>query len=256
MQTLISRATAAALLLAPVFVGCAALQEGAPQDTPPDGPTRSFDYIDDRVPDEQEVDETALIDATGDLDEPEVDELVVEETEPEEVEPRAPIRQLSLQAGIRDFTDETIFGRVDSEAAFGIEYAHEVRDGLGFEVGGIGSLSTENGLSGNPDITGAAAEIYGGARYWLRGERRWTPYVGAGLAAIMAGVDDDAGGQVSDDQDFSLGFYAHGGIQYNVNEFLFLGADVRGLFGTDLDLTTVSGDADYLQFMLVLGFRL
>ncbi len=248
MQIPIFRA-ATLLFLAPVFTGCATLQEDSQDTEPLDGPTTSFDYIDDRAA--QDVEPLEI----------DPDELFIEDIDPEELDgeeptPVAPIRQISLQAGVRDFSDDAIFGRVDSEAAFGLEYAHEIANGLGFEVGGIGSLSTENGFATNPDVTGAAAELFGGARYWFKGERRWTPYVGAGLAAIIAGVDDDQGGQVADDQDFSLGFYAHGGVQYNLNDLLFLGLDVRTLFGTDLDLTTVSGDADYLQFMLVLGFRL
>lgn len=242
MQILTLRA-AAFLFIAPTFTGCAALQEDVPEIDPAEGPTSTFDYIDDRAPVELADDELVV-------------ELAEDQLAGDDLEPVRLIRQLSLQAGVRDFSDDAIFGRVDSEMAIGIEYAHEIKNGLGFEVGGLGSLSAEDGLASNPDITAAAAEIYGGARYWFKGERRWTPYIGGGVAAILAGVDNDAGGQVADDQDFSLGFYLHGGIQYNVADFLFLGADLRTLLGTDLDLETVAGDADYVQLLLTVGFRL
>lgn len=242
MQILTLRA-AAFLLIAPVFTGCAALQEDMTETDPVEGPVTSFDYIDDRAPSEPADEEFVIEDFEDEFEE-------------EDLEPLRLIRQLSLQIGVRDFSDDAIFGRVDSEMALGIEYAHEIKNGLGFEVGGLGSLSTENGIESNPDVTGAAAEIYGGARYWFKGNRRWTPYIGGGVAAILAGVDNDQGGQVADDQDFSLGLYAHGGVQYDVNDFLFLGVDLRTLFATDLELETVSGDADYVQLLLMVGFRL
>ena len=241
--------TAAVFVLAPFFTGCFTVQEGATEPELLEQDSTSFDYIDDRVSQDNE-----LIDSINEglaLDSSDDTFRVGEESAP-----LPSLHQITLLAGVRDFTDDDIFGRVDSEFAFGLEYAQEISDGLGFEVGGLGSLSTDNGIAGNPDVTGAAAEIYGGARYWFKGDRRWTPYVGAGLSAIMAGVDNDEGGQVADDQDFTLGVYAHGGVQYDMTDALFLSADVRTLLGTDLDLETISGDADYWQFLLGLGFRL
>lgn len=237
---------ATVLALAPLFTGCTSIQRGVAGLESYAQETTSFDYIDDRVPQGDE------------LSEPDEDDLAFEPARigDETGGPSPPIHQITLFVGVRDFMDDDIFGRVDTEFAFGLEYAREVSDGLGFEVGGLGSISTDNGIAGNPDVTGAAAEIYGGARYWFKGDRRWTPYVGGGLAAIMAGVDNDEGGQVADDQDFSLGLYAHGGLQYELTDTLYLDADVRALFGTDLELETISGDADYVQFLLGIGFQL
>ncbi len=253
MQILGSHTLVATSLLT-LLTGCANLQEEVPIPQEEEAPPAKIDYIDDRVatPDEEivlPVEEPDEVVEISSFDAP--DQLEGEAS----AEAVRPIRQISLLAGGREFTDDEIWDRVDAELSLGIEYAHEVSNGLGFEVGALGSIGTENTTTGNPDVTGAAAELYGGARYFLRRDR-WTPYVGAGLSAIFAGVDDDEGGQVADDQDFSLGLYLHGGVQYNLNDTIFIGADLRTLLATELELETIDGDADYVQLAFVLGFRL
>lgn len=253
---------AAALLT--LSTGCATFQtdDGV---TPPMG----TDYIDDRI--DENLDQMLDDEFDARIDES-IDDQVIEEFDEqfdedfdEDFDGRVrqrryrsgrPISQITLLAAARDFTDDPVFGRVDNELALGIEYAQEIQDGLGFEVGAQGSLGLDGGLSGDSDVTGASAELYGGGRYFVKLDSKWRPYVGVGLSAIIAGVDDDEGGQVADDQDFTFGVYAHGGVQYDINESLFLGVDVRGLFATDLNLDTINGDADYFQIGLGLGFRL
>lgn len=285
MQILGSQTLVVSSLLT-LLTGCAGIQTSAQAELPKadevEAPQVVTDYIDDRVtvpavvPVQEQIEEVREeLSELQDLDtlripedemevvvpEPErinleditAEEMLLEEVQPEEA-PRM-IRQLSMLAGFRNFSDNGVWDRVDAEASIGLEYAHEIKDGLGFEVGAVGSIGTEDGGVGTVDVTGAAAEFYGGARYFLR-HKRWTPYVGGGIAAILAGVDNDQGGQVADDQDFSLGFYLHGGVQYNLNDVMFLGLDLRYLTGTDLDLDAVSGDADYTQLGFVLGFRL
>ncbi|MEM8713863.1 MAG: outer membrane beta-barrel protein, partial [Planctomycetota bacterium] len=215
----------------------------------------SFDYIDDRLSDEPELDAPAYDDEYD----PEFDDQYDEYGDEYDEYGRRyddRIRQLSLFAGYRNFSDDGLWDRVDAETTLGLEYAQEIKNGIGFEVGGLGSLGTDDGVTGEVDVTGAAAELYGGGRYWFRTDSRWTPYVGAGLSAILAGVDNDIGGQVADDQDFSIGFYLHGGVQYDLNDYMILGLDLRTLQGTDLELETTTGDADYVQLGLILGFRL
>lgn len=165
------------------------------------------------------------------------------------------VRQISFMAGHREFKDGDLWDRVDAETSLGLEYAHEIKNGFGFELGALGSLGIQDGATSNVDVTGAAAELYGGGRYMLKG-KRWTPYVGGGVAGILAGVDNDQGGQVADDQDFSLGLYVHGGVQYKLTESIYLGVDLRTLFATSLELETITGDTDYVQLGFLFGFRL
>ena len=69
-------------------------------------------------------------------------------------------------------------------------------------------------------------------------------------------MDNDVGGGVTDDQDFTFGLYLHGGVQYDLSETIAVGADFRSVIATDLDLETINGDADYNQIMLTLSFSL
>lgn len=265
MQFLSPR-TLAVILTAPAFIACASFQQEQPVDEVELDPDTT-EYIDadedflepdaDFVePDEDLIEpdeEIAFVDDDEDLafDDGDRDFTYIDDRTDE------PWRHFAIYGGARDFSDDAIFGRVDDEIVFGLEYAQEIDNDLGFEVGALGSLSTEGGVGGDVDVTGAAVEIYGGARYIVPIEdSRWRPYVGAGLAGIFAGVDNDAGGQVADDQDFSFGLYAHGGVLYDWTDTISLGLDLRGLFATDLDLETVSGDADYIQLALVVAFRL
>ena len=249
------------LALLSLSTGCASVQSNVPIQEELEVSKPRIDYIDDRINEvmdekfDERVDDSLENTLDSDL------EVIVDEEFDDRPEPRRrrsvrPIRQISFLAAYRDFTDGDLWDRVDAETALGIDYAHEVSNGLGFELGTIGSLGTRSGEAGNVDVTGASAELYGGARYFFRNDSRWLPYVGGGLSGILAGVDNDQGGEVADDQDFTIGLYLRGGVQYQVNNTLFLAADLRTLLGTDLELETVSGDADYFQLGLSFGFRL
>ena len=101
-------------------------------------------------------------------------------------------------------------------------------------------------------------EVYGGVRKtWDTSKGQWHPYVAGGLSVINADAEVAVPGFGSaSDDDTSLGGYLHGGAYYDVSENFFVGVDARALLGTDIELAGASGDADYLQFAVVLGFRL
>lgn len=221
-----------------------------------DSSTLRIDYIDDRTDERIEEMDEAFDNRLDEIEERRFDEIEEERSSERYRSSESPIRQLSFLAGFREFSDGDLWDRVDAETTLGFEYAQEVDNGLGFEVGAMGSIGTNSGDTGNLDITGAAAELYGGARYFFEGNESWRPYVGGGLSAILAGVDNDVGGQVADDQDLTFGLYLHGGVQYNLNDAIFLALDLRTLLGTDLELETTNGDADYVQLGLVFGFQL
>ncbi len=233
------------------------LQEevGALQDDV-DSSTLRIDYIDDRVSDSIEEGIDDMDESLDTRFDNRLDELEEQRIDDRYEPATRPIRQISFIAAFRDFTDGDLWDRVDAETTLGLEYAHEIENGLGFEVGAMGSLGTNSGDTGNLDVTGASAELYGGARYFFKRDDSWRPYVGGGLSAMIAGVDNDLGGEVADDQDFTLGLYLHGGVQYDLNNAMFLALDLRTLLGTDLELETISGDADYVQLGLAFGFRL
>jgi hypothetical protein len=120
---------------------------------------------------------------------------------------------------------------------------------LGWEAGvgfGIDSASF-----GSVDVTSTTAEIYGGARKtFMDPAGQWHPYVAGGLSYIngeldVAGFSESAG---------SLGGYLHGGVLLDITEDMYLGLDLRTLFGTDLTIAGFSGDADYTQLAVMVGW--
>lgn len=234
---LLRTVTAAGLL--PVFVGCAALQEGAPLEQP--------------LPAEESVD--VLLPAEESLDALLPEEEPVEATI-EFIEDRDETREddghesrLGFMLGFRSWND-ALFDEVDSGVTAGIDYARTNASGLGWEVGALGNIGTNNG-----NVTGAAAEIYGGVRKSFDLDR-WRPYVGAGATLMYAGADDPNGNQVSDNLDLTPGLYLRGGVNYDIDESMYIGIDVRAVGATSVDFETADGDADYIQGMFVIGLRL
>jgi len=84
---------------------------------------------------------------------------------------------------------------------------------------------------------------------------RTRPYLGGGLAWVVAGSDISSE-FLSDAHDDAqaLGVYAHGGMFWRVGATFNLGFDVRLMGTTNFDLFGESGNAAYAQAGLVFGF--
>lgn len=212
LHSVLARSVGACALV-PLFAACASLQDSAPQDV---------------VLDPMPVEEA-------------VPAPVSSEAEPEE--------RLGFMLGYRSWSDD-LFDEADSGVAVGVDYARTNADGLGWEVGGLGSLGSSGG-----DITSAGAELYGGVRKSFDLDR-WRPYVGAGATLLYAGADDEADNQVSDNLDLTPGLYLRGGVLYDIDAKTYVGFDVRAVGATSVDFETADGDADYIQGMVVIGLRL
>jgi hypothetical protein len=158
---------------------------------------------------------------------------------------------LHILAGVRGL-DEDDWGPVDRQGALAVEYARQgVNSAVGFELGL--QLSGDTDESGGTDLQAGEAEVYGGIRAnFLRAETV-QPYVGAGLTALTATVEIDNGSNVDDD-DGSLGLYVHGGITVCPSGVFHVGADLRAVFATDLELFGASTDGDYLQLAIFAGW--
>lgn len=164
--------------------------------------------------------------------------------------PRAePEHQISLYLGQRSL-DEDLWAPTEDQAAFAIEFSQGgTPEGVGWEVGFAGS--TDEGSVGiGVDFTGTTGEIYGGLRKSF-GSGNVRPYVGGGLSLIKAEFE---GLGVSDD-DTSAAGYLHGGVEFLLGPSFLIGLDLRTLFGSDIDLFGVSGDADYVQGAVTFGWR-
>jgi opacity protein-like surface antigen len=156
--------------------------------------------------------------------------------------------RIALYLGQRSF-DEDDYAPVEDQFTFGLEFAQEYRDSpVGWEIGLMGSADESS--VGGFDVEGSTGEIYGGVRKSF-GSERIRPYVGAGVSFINS--DFEVVGVGSDD-DSSVGAYAHGGVAFEITPSFLLGLDLRGLFGTDIEIAGFQTDADYLQFAIFAGF--
>lgn len=158
---------------------------------------------------------------------------------------------LTLAIGQRSL-DEGDYEPVEDQIALGVGVHQEPPGSLvGWELGFQGSYD-EDDVAGFGDIESSTWELYGGLRKTLVDGEEVRPYLGAGLSLV--GVRFEALG--IDDDDSSLAAYAHGGVEIEVSPGFALGLDLRGLFGSEIDLFGVDTDADYGQLALFLAVRL
>ena len=116
----------------------------------------------------------------------------------------------------------------------------------GWEIG-ISTSSDEQDAPGFGDFKATVSEIYGGVRKTWGAANGLHPYLGGGLSFIEA--EAELSGFGSED-DTTIGVYARGGAYWTLAEHFNLGADLKAVVGTDLDF----GDADYVQFGVILGW--
>lgn len=110
------------------------------------------------------------------------------------------------------------------------------------------------GFSGTGKFTASVGEIsFGVMKIWLPSDNVH-PYIGGGAALVSAHAELEISGVSVDDDDGSLGAYAQGGVFWRLGRKFNIGVDGRLVAGTDIDLFGVSGDADYAQLGIVLGW--
>lgn len=145
--------------------------------------------------------------------------------------------------------DEGDWAPVEDQATFGVEFAREPAGStIGWEIGLLGSAD-ETTVAGF-DVEATTGELYGGVRKTF-GSGVARPYVGGGLSFINAEVDVSGLGSFDDS---SPAAYAHAGISFDVTPSFFLGLDLRLLLGSDMTIGGISGDADYTQLAVHLGW--
>lgn len=170
-----------------------------------------------------------------------------------------PRGRFSLLLGGRSI-DEDAFAPTDSPGVFGVEFS-QVPDlgGLGFEFGLGFGFDDENDarLPNNTtaDLELRQAEIYAGVRAEF-GAGPVRPYIGGGGTFLSTTTTIEQGFLQTEEDDSVLGAYLHGGIQADINNFMFLGLDYRHVFADDYDIGGSSFDADYDQLSVVVGFNL
>lgn len=158
---------------------------------------------------------------------------------------------LALSIG-QNSLDEGDYEPVEDQLALGVGLSQEPPGSIvGWELGLIGSYD-EDDVPGFGDIESSTWEFYGGVRKTLVPGEQVRPYVGGGVSLV--GVRYEALG-IHDD-DASLAGYAHAGVEVAVSPGFALGLDLRGLFGSDIDLFGVDTDADSTQLAFFLAVQL
>lgn len=166
----------------------------------------------------------------------------------ESTEARARMSKVSAYFGLRQFDDD--FEPLEDQGTIGVGYSMEPpKWPVGWEAGFFVTAADDE--VGGFDVESVTSEFYGGVRKSF-GEGVARPYVGAGLSLLFAAFD--AEGPVDEDDDIGIGAYAHGGVDFQISPLFSLGFDVRGLFGTELEIYGSDLDANYWQYALVAGF--
>jgi hypothetical protein len=157
---------------------------------------------------------------------------------------------LDVYVGKRSL-DEDDWAPIDEPALIGIQFALP-RDGLGWEIGFAISYDEEDvGF----DFDATILEVYGGLHAELGGPgAALVPFFGVGLSVAYVDSSGTSGSTTVSDDDSTVGFYAHGGIAVPINPNLRIGADVRILTGTDVELFGVGANVDYEQLAFFIGF--
>jgi hypothetical protein len=158
------------------------------------------------------------------------------------------MNKVSVYLAAREFDDD--FEPLEDQGTFGVGYRQEPpKWPVGWEAGFFVSAAEED--VGGFDVDAVTAEFYGGVLKSF-GEGVVRPYVGAGLSLLFVAVDGD--GPFEEDDDATVGAYAHGGVDFQISPLFSLGFDVRGLFGPEVEIYGEDRDANYWQYALVAGF--
>lgn len=168
------------------------------------------------------------------------------------VEGSTAVKGLSLLLMERFVSDDA--EPAEEQPGLALEFDSYVPGSFGWEIG-LSYSSDEEDVStflGSGDFEVTLTELYAGGRKTF-GDRNLHPYVAGGVSFLQAEVDLDISGVGSaDEDDTSFGLYARGGAYWTLGQRFRIGADLKGVFGTDFD--DLGGDADYYQVGLLAGY--
>lgn len=151
------------------------------------------------------------------------------------------------------FLDEGDLEPVDEHTAFALEYVeNDPAKSIGFEAGIAHSEEDDTVLG--IGVEAELLEVYLGVRKEIETSSGLVPYIGGGLTYLNADLTASVGAASASDDDSSLGIYLRGGVLWDLTSNVYVGLDARLVVGTDLEIGGASGDADYEQIGVLLGF--
>lgn len=161
--------------------------------------------------------------------------------------PGAAIHQRRVAAYIGQRSLDEEFQPVEDQLVLGAEFSSETQgSSVGWEIAMFSSADSGSFLG--TDVEASTWEFSGGIHKSL-GDGNVRPYLGMGVSFVM--LTAEASG-FSEDDDTSVGLYAHGGLAFPLNEQFELGIDLRSLFGTEMQIAGIDTDADYWQLSMLL----
>lgn len=161
-------------------------------------------------------------------------------------------RDLILHIGTRSFEGGFVGSQGALSDAFfaGLEFTNTINGPFGYEVGLF--LSDSNDDSGLVDYDLTVVEIMLGGRYTHGLGKSGIDFVmGAGLDFALTEFEQSGGVSIGS-TDFSIGPYAHGGLEYRYTKSLLFGVQVRRTWLTEVD----GVDIDHLGVAGYIGIGL
>lgn len=160
--------------------------------------------------------------------------------------------------GQRSMSDDDIWGTLDGQPTFGAKVAVA---GEGWPVFiAIGAYYSYDKMSdtffglGTVDFSGSVSEVSLGALKEWKLKHGFRPFIEGGMAAVAAHEAASGPGFHLSETDTGTGFYGAGGVYWRIGSRLNVGVDVRALRGANIQIGDVSGDADYVQYGLLVGW--
>lgn len=154
-------------------------------------------------------------------------------------------------AGVR-YLDKDEWSPVEDQGQVGVLADFRIGQGPLYVTAGVQVSGKEEDES-DGELTASVVDFSLGAKL-MPTFGNVSPYIGAGVASVGAAYEfEDDFGPDEDDDDASLGFYYGAGLLVRIGHFS-VGADVRRIDGTDLELGGVDTNADSTVLSALFGW--
>ena len=156
--------------------------------------------------------------------------------------------------GLRQL-DEDIWAPVDRQATVGVVADFGLGRSLPLYVSVGADVSADVDSDDSGDTSAAVVELMAGIKVMPR-SGVFRPYAQVGVTSVGAALEFDGDDDYydEDDNDQSFGYYAGFGALFRIGRHFNLGADLRWVAGTDIEMFGYSGDADSFTGSIVIGY--
>jgi hypothetical protein len=160
--------------------------------------------------------------------------------------------------GQRTLPDEDLWNRHEDQPAFGARVSVAGEDWPVFLA--IGAHYSYDKTSetffgfGTVDFSGSVSEVSLGALKEWKMSHGFRPFVEGGIAAVAGHLAASGPGFHFSETDTAIGIYGAGGVYWRIGSRLNVGIDVRALRRAKIRIDEVRGEADYLQYGLLVGW--